>query len=194
MKNDTSSQQLARLHTKLVVPFAVGEMLHDGQELTPDMHYALHEALSEMDPDTALLAIALSAAHVAAQLCPQVPVSCALNAEAAKIVEEYGADWLSHADGQAPSREGRDLLSLLEHIPEDLEALADILDASRAELEESDPVNQIGFILSAQARAHKDIAEYVLAELEGQDIQTAPYDRAAATGQNIIVFPGYSLH
>ena len=188
--SEFSNEQLARLHTKLIVPFVVGDVLKNNEDMSPSIQYALHEALSEMDPDTALLAIALSTGHIAARLCPDVPVSCALKLETEKVVNEYGPDWLAHADGNIPTREGEDLFNVLEHIPEDLEAIADILDATRAHLDVSDPIAEICNILSMQARAHMEIADYILTELEGREIQKAPYDHATATGQNVIVFPG----
>lgn len=188
---DLGHQDLARLHTKLVVPFAIGDLLKSAEEIAPDIQYALHEHLSEMDPDTALLAIALSSGHIAAQLCPKVPVACALTGEAEKVLNEYAADWLAHADGKMPSREGTALFDVLEHVPEDLEALADILDSVQASLRKGQEViGEICYILSIQARAHMEIADFVLSELEGHDVQTAPHYKGSEDGSNIVIFPG----
>lgn len=192
MSSDLSSENLARLHTKLVVPFAVGDLIKSETAIESDIQYALHEALSEMDPDTALLAIAISAGHIAARLCPAIPVSCALTVEAEKVLNEYGADWLAHADGRKPSREGEELFAVLQHVPEDLEALADILDTLIGVLDESNQtIKDIAYILSVQARAHMEIAEFVIQELQGHDIQNAPHIRTTETeSENIILFPG----
>lgn len=196
MTSNLSSEQLARLHTKLVVPYAIGDVIRNGHEVTPDIQYALHEALSEMDPDTALLAIALSTGHIAAQLCPTIPVAGALSIEAEKIMNEYGSDWLDHADGRTPSREGYELFSVLEHIPEDLEALADILDSVCASLKENDLVlREICYILSIQARAHMEIADFVLSEIQGHDLQTEPHEFTTEDfADNIILFPHSTVH
>lgn len=183
---------LARLHTKLVVPFAVGDIIKGNQDITPDIQYALHESLSEMDPDTALLAIALSASYITAQLCPEIPVACALSLEGQKVIDEYGADWLAHADGRMPSREGDALFEALEHIPEDLEGLAELLDTLSASLHESyGAVKEVAYILSIQARAHSEIAEFVLSELQGTDIQSTSHVQAESLIQadNVILFP-----
>ncbi len=192
MSSNLSSDQLARLHTKLVVPFAVGDLIKSAAAIEPDIQYALHEALSEMDPDTALLAIALSVGHISAQLCPDVPVSCALTVEAEKVLEEYGPDWLAHSDGRNPSREGIKLFEVLQHVPEDLEALADILDTVMASLDESNQtIKDLCYILSIQARAHMEIADFVLQELQGCDIQNEPYVRTTEDiAENVILFPG----
>lgn len=192
MSSNLSSEQLARLHTKLVVPFAIGDLIKSSADIQPDIQYALHEALSEMDPDTALLAIATSTGHIAAQLCPDVPVACALTIEAEKVLNEYGSDWLAHADGRTPSREGEELFEALQHVPEDLEALADILDTLMGLLDDSNQtIKDVCYILSVQARAHMEIADFVIQELQGQDIQTEPYVRTTEDiAENIILFPG----
>jgi hypothetical protein len=188
--SDLGHQDLARLHTKLVVPFAVGDLLKNSEEITPDIQYALHEHLSEMDPDTALLAIALSVGHISARLCPDVPVACALTVEAEKVLNEYAADWLAHADGRLPSREGDALFEVLEHVPEDLEALADILESVQSSIQESQPaIAEICNILAIQARAHMEIADFVLSELQGHEVQKTPHYKGSENGENVILFP-----
>ncbi len=187
-------QDLARLHTKLVVPFAIGDLLKNSKEITPDIQYAVHEHLSEMDPDTALLAIATSVGHISAILCPAIPVACALTVEAEKILNEYASDWLAHADGLTPAREGLELFNVLEHIPEDLEALADILETVQASLKEGQEIiADICNILAIQARAHMEIADFVLSEINGQDVQTTPHYQGSDNGANVIVFPATAV-
>lgn len=188
---DQHPAQFARLCSKLVVPIAVGDILINQEPIDGDMHYALHETLSDMDPDTALLAISVSALQVTAHLDPNIPLACALKIEAEKMLEEYGKDWLSHSDGKITSRDGEDLFDALTHIPEDLEGLADLLDTLDAGLHQSyGVIKDVAGILSVQARAHSQIAEFILSELDGADIQTTPHltDESQAD-DNVILFP-----
>lgn len=54
-----SEKELAKLTNTLQIPMIVQGIL-DGQEsFTPDMQYGLHEILSDYQPDSALLSIAL---------------------------------------------------------------------------------------------------------------------------------------
>ena len=59
--NRISSYQISELERHLIVPQAVGDILAHDLEVGDDMQYGLHMALSEIDPDSALLAIALCA-------------------------------------------------------------------------------------------------------------------------------------
>lgn len=187
-----NEQQLALLHTYLMVPIAVGDYLYNNTRVSDDGQYALHEALSEIDPDSALLAIAISAKHIALRYVNHIPVAAALSLEASKIIDDYGPDWLANYRG-APLDEDS-LRESLSHVPEDLESLADLLDAVRLTLSDSeDPCLILCDILSIQARAHMEIADYILTELdrdEGEGFCAADYSTASApAGDNIILFP-----
>jgi hypothetical protein len=59
-----SDQQTALLMAKLTVPVAVSEVLIEGRKLEEDELLALHQILSEMEPDTAFLAMAASIAEL----------------------------------------------------------------------------------------------------------------------------------
>ncbi len=187
-----NEKQLALLHTYLMVPIAVGDYLYNNTKIDEDGQYALHEALSEIDPDSALLAIAISAKHIALRYVNHIPVAAAMSLEASKIIDDYGLDWLDNYRG-APLDEDS-LRASLVHVPEDLESIADLLDSVRLALTDTeDPCLILCDVLAIQARAHMEIADYILTELdrdpdEGFRLEdyTAP---SAPAGDNIILFP-----
>lgn len=192
-----TKEDVARLHAYLVVPVAVADALASAAPLEGETQYGLHVALSEIDPDSALLAIALSAYRIAQDFVGQVPVASALKMEADKIIQDYAPDWLAHYHDHPV--QGEALYDLLSHVPEDLESLADLLESLQASIRDSlDPAHALCAVLSIQARAHMEIADYVLNELdnenmgldEDRDTFDAPTLFAEAQpGDNIILFP-----
>lgn len=195
-----TKEDVARLQTYLVVPVAISEALVSAAPLEGEDQYAMHVALSEIDPDSALLAIALGAYRIAQDYVRQIPVAAALKMEADKIIQDYAPDWLAHYHNHPV--QGDQLFDLLCHVPEDLESLADLLEALQASIRDpQEPAHTLCAILSIQARAHMEIAEYVLNELEnefqeslaeddGIDAFRAPAIYADTTpGSNIILFP-----
>ena len=55
----------------------------------------------------------------------------------------------------------------LKTVPEDLEALADLMDALCGDIDnEHSSTSILASLLSIQARAHMEIAEYILAEMQ----------------------------
>src|SRR5690606_29760281 len=106
-------------------------------------------ALSEIDPDSALLAIALGAYRIAQDYTSQIPVASALKMEADQIIQNYGPDWLAHYNDQP--LQGDDLFDLLSHVPEDLESLADLLETLQASIRDPlDPAHTLCAVLSIQ--------------------------------------------
>lgn len=192
-----TKEDVARLHAYLVVPVAVADALASAAPLEGETQYGLHVALSEIDPDSALLAIALSAYRIAQDFVGQVPVASALKMEADKIIQDYAPDWLAHYHDHPV--QGEALYDLLSHVPEDLESLADLLESLQASIRDSlDPAHALCSVLSIQARAHMEIADYVLNELdnenmgldEDRDTFDAPVLFAdTQPGDNIILFP-----
>lgn len=152
-----------KLRNHLIVPLAVSDILYHDLEVEPDMQYGLHMALSEIDPDSAMLAIALCAINLAEKNVIYAPIASALQTEAQKIIEEYGPTWLHHhTRGPMPQDT---YLDVLQTVPEDLEALADLMDALCADLgcvNETTPL--LCNLLSVQARAHMEITEFILSE------------------------------
>lgn len=192
-----TKEDVARLHAYLVVPVAVSDALASAAPLEGETQYGLHVALSEIDPDSALLAIALSAYRIAQDFTGQVPVASALKMEADKIIQDYAPDWLAHYHDHPVM--GDDLYDLLCHVPEDLESLADLLESLQASIRDSlDPAHTLCSILAIQARAHMEIADYVINELEnenlGLDEDRDTFDAPVLfaneePGSNIILFP-----
>jgi hypothetical protein len=165
--NSVSKEDVARLHAYLVVPVAVSDAIMAASPLDGETQYAMHVALSEIDPDSALLAIALSAHRIAVDLENQIPVAAALKLESKKIVDDYAPDWLANYHNHPVC--GDDLYELLRHVPEDLESLADILETLQLSLRDpQDPTYALCSVLSIQARAHMEIADYVINELEAE--------------------------
>lgn len=157
-KND-----IEQLRSYLIVPLAIADILHHDLDVEPDMQYGLHMALSEIDPDSALLAIALAATDIAEKNMIYAPIASALKTEAENIIAEYGPTWLHHhRQGPMP----QDVYTrILQTVPEDLEALADLMDALCADLgcvDEATPI--LCNLMSVQSRAHMEIAEFILAE------------------------------
>lgn len=194
-------EDIARLHAYLVVPVAVNEVMDSGLPMVGETQYGLHVALSEIEPDSALLAIALSAQRIAAEFYDTIPVATALKMESDKIISDYGPEWL--ANFHRHPIQGDDLFDLLCHVPEDLEAMADLLESLQASILNMDhPAHGLCTVLAVQARAHMDIAEFVLSELESEnnDMQAEWNEDGVCTSKvptlwgpkpedNIILFP-----
>lgn len=211
MNASLTPEQIEHLHAKLIVPIAVNDILNYGLEIEPEMQYGLHEALSEIDPDSALLAIALSAQHIAERAKTVHPISGGLYAECAQIIADYGPDFIR--DLKRGSLPEADFLDVLANVPEDLEALADLLDALSGEHEDDlAPIVVLCNLLSIQARAHMEIANYILEEAGRIETESAEdffiYDKEPAElatnigaivsqqaqKDNIILFPVHLRH
>lgn len=156
-----TDQDYATLIARLELPLAVREALESARELDDETHLALHEALSEMKPDAALLSIAASAKMIAGAY-PETEI---LRTECDRIIQEYGSVWLENA--RHGCVDNTYLVSLLERIPEDLEGLTEMIEVnlSYAALE-STAISQICEIFQIQANAHAMIAEEYLSIME----------------------------
>lgn len=205
MLNHITEDQFEKLRQHLIVPLAVSDILYHDLAVEAEMQYGLHLALSEIDPDSALLAIALCALSLAEKNKLKSTMAYALEKEANTIIDDYGPDWLHHHQrGSQPES----FESVLETVPEDLEALADLMEALCAEVIEDSTGESATEILSnllcIQARAHMEIADYILSEIEfeksvdaaeanGEPAPVAePLDMEAYKGSNIVVFPGFT--
>lgn len=186
-----TDRDLAKLHIKFVVPLAVSRILHHQEPMDDVAEYALEEMISELEPDTALLCVALCSQYVALHTL-HLPIAKVLKAEAAQIVDEYGALWLAHESGSLTI--DRDALAgLVGRVPEDLESLGDLLLTLCGELnDEAYAVPAILCdILGHQAHIHRDLAEeklMLLAEA-GAHEKFAAAAGGSAAGSNVVPFP-----
>lgn len=189
--------QLEQLQQHLIVPLAVGDIIRHDLAVEPDMQYGLHLALSEIDPDSALLAIAFCAIEIANVTLKEIPIANALKKEAEDIIIDYGPVWLEFFNSEPMPTKVFE--KILQTVPEDLEALADLMDAVCAEMTAAqENIFSLANLMSIQARAHMEIADYILLEIQ-QEISISGDDKAFMSkpaplrdyaGDNIILFPG----
>jgi hypothetical protein len=177
------SRDLASVATKLQVPLIVSDILNGAEELTDDVEYALHEAISELQPDSALLCIALCGAKLA-NAGGKSPSMRVLEIECRKIVDEYALLWLHNAEGSDVDED--QAFETLSGAQEDLEDLSGLLDNCLNVFEHKNPdAAIICNILSIQASAQAVIAE---AYFEAIGIEPV-VPEVPILASNIIPFP-----
>ena len=190
-----SDQDLATLINHLEIPATMQELLADTSrdDISDDMHFALHDAIADMQPDCALLAITLSARHIIIAQGAVSPALCVLDMECKRLTQEYGGLWLRNAHGSNNALEDEAVMDILSLIPEDLEGLADLLQNASPLLNGKAAI--LAEILQIQARAHALIAETFVEAMEQED--TMDTDGMAAhilptefRNNNVIQFPG----
>ena len=148
--------QIIRLHHELLAPVAVHEIINGHDDLDETARYTLDVMIAEFKPDTALICIALCAAHIAEMHSGYLPIAGSLGFEASRIVHEFGPAWLANADRRLDSSHENHVMDLLDQMPEDFEAMADLLDATRAHLIQTTDSAILCEILSQNARAFID--------------------------------------
>lgn len=191
-----SEKELATVTNRLQVPLIVQDILSDYLEFTDDVRLALHEELSDDQPDSALLSIALAAQKIANSNIGNAAVMKIIHMECERIIAEYASIWLKNM--QEKALDDNMVFETLVHIPEDLESLAELLDVAviAFRLEESEAAD-LCEILSIQARAQALIAETYL---ESMDLNNEDpwemhhgFDRIVADQEsetnNVIQFP-----
>ncbi len=195
MLND---RKLALLNSKLYVPLVIRDILENKETTQDDIHYALHEVISNFQPDAALLCIALSAKHIATRANNSAASLNVLTLECDRIIEDYGYLWLQHAEHK--ELDSNILFDTLVHVPEDLESLSELLHINSEFLESANmKAAEILNILKIQADAHMIIAESYIEAIDAQDAETAPLSEKealippTALTNNIIAFPGITL-
>ncbi|MCF8496719.1 MAG: hypothetical protein K9G62_08675 [Alphaproteobacteria bacterium] len=162
-----SNRNLAILTSRLQIPVIVSDILDGREMLDGDMHYTLHEVISDMAPDSALLTIALCARTIAgrfAQGCASMKI---LELESDRIVDEYGGLWLLNANDE--SLDDQTVMDALDHAAEDLASLGELLDLNESYLRPVDvDAAALCEILFVQAKSHALIAEVFLEAAEGE--------------------------
>ncbi len=164
-----------------------------GQNAYSDLsEYAIHKEISDLQPDTALLAIALNAKAIVEHLgnlpSPSLKI---LGFECERIFEEYGPLWLENAETKDvdPDR----ALELLMSIPDDLNSLVGLLSLNRDLIAEANNIeSSLFYILKIQAASNALVAEEYIEVLTGSAVQDdAPLqiEMAHIPNDNIIQFP-----
>lgn len=171
------------LNKKLYVPLMVRDLLLGGR-LKDQERYSLHEIISDFQPDSALLAMALATLEITnTQGYPTTSLKFLRN-HCERIVDEYGPLWLEHA--QAKKVNDTVLFETLAKIPEDLETLAELLQINADFLRDHDKkAAALLDIFVIQSNAHSIIAgEYVDVMDAGPMPELAP----AVFSGNVIPF------
>jgi len=187
-----SDKELARLTNTLEVPLIVQEILNGETMLSPDVQYSLHEIISNYQPDAALLCIALSARKIASRYQNQSPNMAVMKIECDRIITDYARIWMDHATKQ--NLDDNLVLDTLEQIPEDLEAIAELIEINMAILNiQSEDTAGLAEILAVQAHAQALIADTFI-DMIDQNNEPAITETIAlpvqAYNDNIIPFPG----
>ncbi len=191
-----NEKDLAGLTNRLQVPLIIQDILEGMSELTDDVTYGLHEVLSDYEPDSALLCIALSARKIAARFQHRISNLAVLKMECDRIISDYAELWLNNAKDRPV--DDNLVFDTLMNIPEDLEGLAELLEVNQAFLSRySEDAANLCEILIIQANAQILVAETFVEIFEREEDETLANDngladmpaQAAASGTNIIQFP-----
>jgi len=182
--NDTD---LALLANKLCVPLAVRDILGGEDAFEDDARYALHEEISDLQPDSALLSIALAAKEIVALAAYQTTSLKVMNMECDRVIDDYGPLWLKHLRDK--KIDDALLFETLANIPEDLEGLAELLQVARDFMRDHDPkAAALCDLLTIQAGAHAMIAEEYVGCIDNEPAEEPQPDAPFYT-DNVIPFP-----
>jgi hypothetical protein len=185
-----NNKELALLTNKLQAPMVVADILGKKTELTDEVYFGLHEMISDFNPDTALLAIAVSARKISHAYEEASAGMNVLVMECDRIISCYGPLWLENASGHATDED--EVLEALANAAEDLEGIAELLEVNGYFLRAKDSQAASLFeILAIQARAHTLIAEEFLIAAD-KKVETMTAALSAATpviNDNVIPFP-----
>lgn len=193
MFDPLSRADLAKLQAKFIVPIVVDQMLRDEEPLDDIAEQAMNDIISELQPDTALLCIALCARHIAAT-ATDMQEGKALAIEADKIVEEYGPLWIAYENG-GQNLDPVIVREILSYIPEDLESLFVLMENLLGALEEDHCIAAILCdILCGQIEVHVVNAEDQLNALNVEpqirgNTQAAERPPQQTYSDNVIAFP-----
>lgn len=163
-------QQTALLTAKLSVPIAVSEVLLENRNLTEDEILALHQMVSDMEPDSALLAMALSIVEIGQfQGTRKTPLMGTLTLQARQYVSEYAPLWLENSQNTGTELDQGVVYDLLSTLPEDLEALNEMLVIVLSSSAIDEKTKQFLRVFQIQSNAHKLIAEALIEEFDAMN-------------------------
>lgn len=181
-----NAKDLKTLDDKLYVPGAMREIMERASFLDADARFRFHEILSEFQPDSGLICIALAAREILSfQGYPSMAVTT-LRMECDRILEDYGPLWLEHARNK--SVDDNVLFETLAQIPDDLSDMEELLEIVAGSLRGTDPkAAELLNILKIQAGAHALIAEEFVDVIESAT--PAPKLPPQLYANNVIMFP-----
>lgn len=201
------TKDLALMANRLQAPVVMADILGKRGDLSDDVRFGLHDLLSDMQPDSALLSMALTVRAIASTYAPASASMGVMAMECVRITEEYGPLWLAHA--QAEDTDSLAVANTLSNIIEDFECFIELLELNIDFLKAKDTIAaEIFEILFVQARAHLLIAETFFQALsfseanavmgalpaKAGDIDPAlahqMLGEANAQSNNVILFPG----
>jgi hypothetical protein len=161
-------QSLALLINRLQVPLIARGVLEQDGPMAGDMGYTLHAMLSDMRPDTALLAIAATAQTCVAAMKRPTPGDAVLHGLSSRIIEDYTPRWLASFGDEAAAQGA--LLENLGRIESDLLSLHDLLKTAAA-LQKDENIAALLHILDIQSGAQADIVAEFLNLMECEFMQ-----------------------
>lgn len=182
-------EEFAAVINKLQVPVVISDIMRGEEFLTQDVHYALHESISDLQPDSALLCIALGARKIAGHQKKPFPALQVLSMECDRIIGDYAAPWLRNAQEGTVSEE--DAFDLLSTTAEDLEDIAALLGSCEAYLRTTDEdAATLCNIMRVQAQAHAMVAEayFQMMEEEARAAMSPVIAEQAMAASNVIPF------
>lgn len=180
-------KDLALMASHLQAPMVIADILSKRSDLDDDTRFGLHDLLSEMQPDSVLLTIALAVKPVAEAFAPASASMGVMAMECGRLMEEYGHAWLAQLRQQDPGRISS--AEILGDMIEDLEYFIELLELGIDFLRAKDALSaEIFEILFVQARAHLLIAEEFLHA--ASSVIPPMLAQQALAANNIIQFPG----
>lgn len=190
--NMLNKKELATVANRLQVPLIISDILAGEGELTDDVHYGLHSVISDLQPDSALICIALGGLKIANAHHVSSPALAVLKIQCESVIDDYAPLWLQNAEEENVNE--HDALDALSNVSEDLEGLADLLALAVDSLQSKDAdAAALAKILSVQARAHAVIADELFGALYSEisaDIAEEPkIESVIASGMNDNVIP-----
>lgn len=161
-----TNEFMATLVNRLQAPLVVSDILL-GHEGGRDTDYALSALISDLQPDAALLAIALSVRTIVQPYLQASPILQAASVECDRIVEDFSGAYMSapltaesYCDASADT---------LAHVAEDLDYMEELLELAINFFAAKDPVAMtLCRLLKAQAKAQHVIAETFYNQIVGR--------------------------
>lgn len=182
-ENKMNDQTLATLINDLQAPLIVSDIL-TGQDKDEATHYALSALISDMQPDTAILAIALSMRNIISPYLQASPSLQVTEIECNRLIEDY-AQTRAH-NALETVTDPAITIDLLEDAIDDLDYMQELLELNINFLSAKDEAaEKLCHLLKAQTNSQKMIAAQAL-----QIIESGQTERPkATTTNNIVAFP-----